>query len=345
VGLPKAESSVRTRAPRFGACALVAFWLATQAVATVAAQDAAYDEAQYQSAISQALDEFERGNWDEAEGLFAQAHRIYPNARTLRGIGISAFEARRYVRAIEHLQAALRSSVNPLSAEQRAEVERAIERAEGYVATVEISIVPADAEVRVNGELLAATAGARVARVDPGLVQVQGSAPSFSVSVRELRVAAGERAQLALQLMSERAAPIAPLDEHAVATVDYDEPPAADGVRFHAWKWLALGAGGLFVVAGGVAHVKRELTASDYNDDESCLMVVRGMELPSHCRGRREDMRDAEVFMGIGYGAGALLIGGAVMMFVLEDSSSAPSSAQAPSCELGFGAVRCLGHF
>jgi len=342
---PKRGTSIAPAALRFCACLLVVAAIVAQAVATARAQDQPYDEAEYQRLIGQALDEFGRGNWDEAEGLFAQAHRIHPNARTLRGLGVSAFEARRYVRAIEHLQAALSSSVNPLSDEQRAEVQRALERAESYVATVEITVDPAAADVRVNGEVLE-PGRVRVARVDPGLVQVQASASRFASSARELRVAAGERTRLSLQLVPERAQltgddagarrPVA-VDPHA------DRAPLG-GPRFHAWKWITLSVGGVALLGGGTAHLIRELTVTDYNADDRCLVVAPGEDVPGRCRDYRDTVRDTEVAMAIGYAAGGLLVGAAVAMFVLEGGAD-PTPERAAGCTVDLGAMRCLVRF
>jgi hypothetical protein len=313
------------------------------------AQDAAHDEARYQELIGQALDEYERGNWDEAEGLFAQAHRIRPNARTLRGIGIAAFEARRYVRAVAHLRAALGSSVNPLTREQRTEVERALERAQTYVATIEITTDPAAAEVRVNDEPLAGGGAVRLARVDPGLIQLRASAPSHSTSVRELRVAAGERQRLLVQLVPlratpTRAAPAGTAKDRGDAPISARSAPPPDGPRFGAWKWLALGVGGLALLGGGSAHVMREVTASDYNHDASCLTVAAGADLPNRCRTRRQRMRDTELFMALGYGAGAMFVGGALLMLVLEGGAET-TSERADGWRLGVGAVQCFARF
>jgi tetratricopeptide (TPR) repeat protein len=61
----------------------------------------------YKALIKQAVQEFEAANWPEAFALFKRAHDIEPNARTLRGIGIAAYEMRDYVQSIGYLQTAL----------------------------------------------------------------------------------------------------------------------------------------------------------------------------------------------------------------------------------------------
>src|SRR5437763_10868 len=66
----------------------------------VAAQSAAAQasaEQNYDELIRQAVTEFSLGHWTEAKVFFARAHARNPNARTLRGLGLSCYEARSYV--------------------------------------------------------------------------------------------------------------------------------------------------------------------------------------------------------------------------------------------------------
>lgn len=75
--------------------------------------------AEYDDAIRRAIEEFDAGHWGEARALFRRAHEISPNARTWRGLGITAFELRRYVDAVSELEAALTNTLKPLTEKQR----------------------------------------------------------------------------------------------------------------------------------------------------------------------------------------------------------------------------------
>src|SRR5688572_7254192 len=57
----------------------------------------------YKRAVEEALKEYGLGHFEEARSLFRRAHGIYPNARTLRGLGMVEFELRHYVRASQLL--------------------------------------------------------------------------------------------------------------------------------------------------------------------------------------------------------------------------------------------------
>ena len=66
------------------------FCFAAQAQDKKGAQDKSNPA--YSKALASAMAEYELGNWTEARALFEQAHELNPNARTLRAIGLCAFE-------------------------------------------------------------------------------------------------------------------------------------------------------------------------------------------------------------------------------------------------------------
>jgi len=73
------------------------------------------------------------GRWQEARALFQQAHEEYPNARTLRGIGMAAFEMRDYVGAYRALMQALASEERPLTRRQRRATQALLEETRAFI--------------------------------------------------------------------------------------------------------------------------------------------------------------------------------------------------------------------
>lgn len=130
----------------------------------------------YHDLVRQALEESNAGRWEEARVLFRQAHEVYPNARTERGIGMVAFELRDYVDAIRHLAAALENERRPLTETQRTEVTALIERSSRFVGTYDLSAVPQGAVIIVDGHQ----------------VDTDGNTLRLAVGQHELRVR-GER--------------------------------------------------------------------------------------------------------------------------------------------------------
>ena len=87
--------------------ALALCLLAASAASVSAAASAQPAPSGYRELLAEGVVEFDEGNFDRAGALFAKAHALYPNARTLRGMGLSAFEASQYAIALVHLRAAL----------------------------------------------------------------------------------------------------------------------------------------------------------------------------------------------------------------------------------------------
>lgn len=122
------------------------------AVTLLAASSAHAQTTNYDALIEEGLSEFQLGNWTEAYTLFKRAHEGSPNARTLRGMGMTSYELKRYPRALEQLKAALVSTDKPLTAELRAHVEGLIERSSRLVGSLDLTVNPPEAIVVVNRE-------------------------------------------------------------------------------------------------------------------------------------------------------------------------------------------------
>ncbi|HKU41958.1 MAG TPA: tetratricopeptide repeat protein, partial [Polyangiales bacterium] len=159
--------------------ALALVWSATALPQMAAAQGrGSGEDAEYRSVIEEALAEFNRGNWEEAAALFERAHRLNPSARTLRGMGLTAYEARRYVDATRHLSEALTETRRPLTPQQREEVTQTLDRARRFIAHLRLRIGPASARVTINGREAEPDAKGDVA-TDPGLLDVEISADGY----------------------------------------------------------------------------------------------------------------------------------------------------------------------
>ena len=111
-------------------------------------------------------------------------------------LGQALFEARDYVRAIPHLQAALDASDASFNADERSRLERALDQARRFVGQVTVILEPPDAIVSVNGNAVDPAGGLLL---NPGkhtiAVSAEGYVPAQQVvdvegsSVRTLRIA------------------------------------------------------------------------------------------------------------------------------------------------------------
>jgi hypothetical protein len=89
-------------------------------------------------AIVEAVDEFSRGNFEEALVLFRRIHAERPTARTHRALAKCYFELRRYTAAIEQSDLSLTSQVEPLDAELRHEIVELRTRAVAFTGFLRI---------------------------------------------------------------------------------------------------------------------------------------------------------------------------------------------------------------
>ena len=130
---------------------LLAVWVVPALLPTLArAQEA--DPPAYRGTIDDAVSEFSAGRYEEARALFKRAHELSPNARTLRGLGMTAYELRMYVQGLRELEAALRETRKPLDATMRASVEALAVKARAFVGRVTPQLEPKDAKLLVDGK-------------------------------------------------------------------------------------------------------------------------------------------------------------------------------------------------
>lgn len=212
----------------------------------------------YAEAIDQALTELEAANYPEAREEFQRAHSIYPNARTLRGLGMVEFELRNYTRSVEHLEAALSSKEKALDSKLRAETQALLERAQRYIGTVVIELEPPSATLSVDG---IATDVSGPLRLDVGQHTLEAHAPGRATERRLLEVERGARVDLKLSLANlvpdsaERAATGGAAAGGATSEPRSDVQP----VYKKWWLWTTLA----IVVVGGATTAAIILTRDE----------------------------------------------------------------------------------
>jgi tetratricopeptide (TPR) repeat protein len=223
---------------------------------------------QYRALTHAAVEEHALGHFEEARALFAKAHAINPNARTLWGMGIAAFETRRYVDAIELLKSALGDARKPLTSAQRKDAESVIERSQAFVAHVPLRIAPPAASVSIDAREVA-KGGDGVVMLDPGVHQVVVSAAGYHEVARSMRWEAGPAPVLEVNLEPKIAAPAAAAEAQPTqlaSPVRTADGPSESRRSVRVLKWVSLGA---TVAAGGVMTAGlalRESAAEKWNE-------------------------------------------------------------------------------
>jgi tetratricopeptide (TPR) repeat protein len=195
----------------------------------VRAEDAA-EPPGYRETVEQALSEYSLHNYEEASALFSRAHEIYPNARTLRGMGMASFELRRYEESANNLEAALRSKVRPLEGELRSETESLLARARGFLAVVKVEVQPTTATLLLDGQPV--QTNELNLRLGEHTLEVR--AQDYRPETRTVRVHGGEVLHIDISL-----------DRNTLASGPVERPRP---LYKNAWLWTGVG----LVIAGGV---------------------------------------------------------------------------------------------
>lgn len=306
-------------------------------------------EAEYQELINYALEEYERGSWEESAALFHRAHELAPSARTLRGLGLATYEARRYAESVRHLRAALTDKRRPLTDKQREEVEHTLERARLFVGHLLIDLSPKDAQLLINGRVTEPEPEGSY-MVDSGFVDMEANAPGYVSASKRMRIAGGEQQRVSLRLTPVNP-PELQVDHSAPASLPAPAPalsaePARssrDDSGLGPWKWVA-GAGAVLALGtGGTLLAMQKLEAPAYQRDCTDAAVAA-----PDCEERHTRLRETYWYGSIvGLSLGGALAALSVTLFVLDANTDGRKDSQQVSLMCGGGplGVACRGEF
>ena len=288
----------------------------------------------YQEAIARALQEFNLGHWTEAKVFFMQAHVLKPSARTLRGMGLASYESRNYVEALDYLQQALASVVQPLTPDMRSAAVRLIDQSKQFVMRVEVDLEPAAAELLVDGKPVRVAADGTIL-LDPGEHELTVLASGFDPLRRRVNTEGGSQTRLHFVLTPRPTAPVTvvqpaleltPPQPSAASPSTRPEPAEESGSIA---PWLVMGGGVAIAAGGGVllalglsakAEVENARDGGDWSDAESA-------------NGRAVPLQTAGGVM-LGVGAAAFAAGLAWQLWPSAETQSLTVSASGLGLDL-----------
>jgi hypothetical protein len=287
----------------------------------------------YLKAVKDGVAEYDARHFEEALGYFRNAHRLNPNARTFRGIGMTSFELRDYVTAMRNLKAALDDQRKPLSPQQRRETQQ---RCRMFVARYKVSVSPANAQVTVD---------AKAAEYQPdgtlmmGLGEhvIEARAEGYLGRSLSVQVRGGERNELFLTLDPiEPAVPVAPVASAKNPLPDTTAtrgtiPPPPNNRRAKTWLWAGASAALLTIGTG----VYWRLQASE-------LASCRDPEWGFRCTDESALVQQRNIGMATTIIAGAAALTMATIG-VLSWKSAPPRSSRkrALACQVGLFGLTC----
>lgn len=200
---------------------------------------------EYSNAIEAALSEHARQHYTEARVHFLEAHALFPNARTFRGLGKVEFELRNYGESVNYLQQALQSKVRPLNDKLRAETEDLLSRARVYVGEVHVHVDPGSAVITVDGLASAEGPSASFTLVAGEHVLTFDAAGRLSER-RTVQVEGRRRVTLRVVLGA-----VAEDSQPAARSSASDSSPSPTQLRRNRWLWI----GGALLVASVTAVI------------------------------------------------------------------------------------------
>jgi tetratricopeptide (TPR) repeat protein len=158
------------------------------------------DDPRYRELIVQAVAEFDRGHYQEALAVFAAAFAMRPSARVLRGLAKAHFELRHYRAAIEAMDRALASDLDPLDEELKSELVELRATALTFVGRLKLRVQPPDAQLVLDGRPLALPFPRDGMLLDMGPHAIEARARGREVARRTIDIEGGREHEIALVL-------------------------------------------------------------------------------------------------------------------------------------------------
>jgi hypothetical protein len=300
----------------------------------------------YDGFIEQALQAYDAGRFAEARTSFRRAHELSPTARTLRTMGMCAFNLGDYVDAVLNLEAALSDSRKPLTEDQRKHAAELIGRSNQHVGRFRLRLSPADAVLTVDGHAPTLLAERELV-LELGRHQIDVRAPGYRSAQSVLSVEGADRTTLELRLTpaspdeiaGSSAAPAQQLTAAANATVpnrplrSEPDPQRSSLQQSVGYVTLGVGVAGLaaFGVVGALAMAKQSKL------DDHC---PQGQCAPAYHSDvdRYETLKTVSTGLLIGGGV-CTLVGAGLLLFHGEQTSE--HAMLQPM--IGFGTVGLRG--
>jgi hypothetical protein len=317
--------------------ALACAALLSLGVAAPLGAQAPAEMSQYDEVLKQAVEAHREQRWQEAHALFERAHALYPNARTLRGLGISAFEAGQRALALRDLQASLVHAERPLPPDLRESVEALVAHLRGQVGVYVFRLEPEGAELLIDeappivsprGEVL----------LEPGRHRAVVSLAGHITQTLELDAHGGDRSEMRVLLLPTPVLPPASMDGPRVETVVPAPAPLGPQVD-QPWSWLRTSA----VVSGGVGVLSFATTGALYGAARGRIRDIAadcdelgGCTIPQAEQKKEErNVPRLENGMTATIAVGATLVAASAVLWVLDLRATRKAAARHSAFGLG----------
>lgn len=275
------------------------------------AQPAVADSLAAETAFNAGVTASRRGDWALAVALFEESMLAAPRPATAYNLAIAHAHLSQYAIAIRYVDV-FQELADPLRhAEPLRELALLREEALVRVSALTLRVVPAEAEVRVDGRTLEGSSSAEV-WLDPGSHRFEARADGFASRVLDVELVAGQHAVIAIELValaveeSDAGQPAPEVAEGQAARDSGHTPPVvttprtSSSVARSALEWGALSLG---AVALGTAFAL-DLLAFRHADN----LRNYDSSAPGFLNATLQYRRIRGAGLGMGIGGGAILV-------------------------------------
>lgn len=268
--------------------------------------------AEAQRAFAEGL-EFLRGEqWAQAEASFRHSLRLVSRPSTQYNLALVLFKQRRARESWAIIRQILDSPAAERDARYREYAGTLKPLVLGQLAALRLTVQPADAELRIDGELVRERSGAeRVAWLDAGTHSLEVRAPGYSTRTFDLQVEMGGKYQESVRLVSSaQHAPAPPVAARRKDVARRSEPSPLG-------PYITIGAGAALLAGGLVTYALAKSKDNDFVDKCPSLELC-----PRSLQGQQEDVNRLRTLSYVLLGAGVAVTSGGVAWRLLSTSSS-----------------------
>ena len=275
---------------------------------------------------------YEENDFQAALVEFRRAYELAPTYRLLFDIGQIQYQLQDYPGAMKSLSRFLQEGQGNVSAQQREDVQKEIERLKTRVATLRITASVPGAEISIDDVSVGTAPLAEPVMVSAGRRKVTASAPGHATTTRTLEVAGLDGLDVQLDLTKLAAGETEDGDEGSAAPDRPGEPRASQG-KSSAPVVLWVMTGGLAIgaaITGGLAMS----ASSDLSDK---------LESFGTSRGEVDDARSTTKTLALTTDillAATAVAAGAAIYFTVAGGDPDEKSASARTIRVGVGPGR-----
>jgi tetratricopeptide (TPR) repeat protein len=304
------------------------------------------DREQARGLLDEGLRAIRAGEYDVAQQALSRALELLPTYDIAISLGQAELKLGRYVDAARHFQFALNQFPPSESRKLKQSVVEHFEQAQQHIATLLITTIPQGANILIDGKPVEQNAGSPLF-VEPGERVLEARLDSDAAEPQTIRVGAGEKHEITLELKPQASAAPTPLHDEGLATPPHGGESSETSKNSESSKSLVpvyVGVGITAVGLGtwmgfGLAAGNAKKDAREFRDSLGADGCSTQDSSAIECRQARDALdrqrRNAKLSR---VGLGVTVVGGIATLaylFLWPDDAEAPLAGVLPHLVIG----------